>query len=137
MPAYDYRCTACGVDEEIIHPASETEHEWLCVECDAPMRRRIAATPTIGAMPSKPVRLGGQDFQSNAEARRWQAQNPTARAVSQNDTWWRNHKDRARERAEGVAVRQGYRDLDQKRSRDIDAKKQGYTSDISKRNGAK
>lgn len=78
------------------------------------MWRVPQAIMTVGAMPSKPIRLGGADaeFTDNASYRKYLADNPTVRPVSQGSTWLRNHRDKNREAAERIAKKQGYRDLD-------------------------
>jgi len=45
MPRYDYRCTACGEVEELIHSMSESP-VYFCSKCRAPMERQF--TPNIG-----------------------------------------------------------------------------------------
>lgn len=78
-------------------------------------------------MPSKPVRLGGADieFTDNASLRAYQRENPDVRFVSKDSSWYKNHMDNNRESVERSVKRLGWRDLDQKRAADIEAKKQG------------
>ena len=78
-------------------------------------------------MPSKPVRLGGADeeFTDGASLRAYKAANPEVKMVSRDSSWWKNHLYNARENAEKSVKRMGWRDLDQKRAADIEAKKQG------------
>lgn len=123
MPAYDYVCV-CGFEDEIIHPVRACDDVWACPDCGAAMRRRLTAVATIGAMPSKPIVLGqtGIAATSNSEVREYERQNPNHRVVSSADSWWRRHKDTARENAEAQARKQGWRDLDERIARQKEAK---------------
>lgn len=116
MPRYDYRCDNCHAEEERLLTLAEHELMQECHGCGAAMRTVIAAVRTIGPMPSKPVRLGGADVDvhSNEEMRQYQAANPNARVVDKDDSWMRKHRDESRERAEGLARRQGFRDWAQR-----------------------
>jgi putative FmdB family regulatory protein len=45
MPLYDYRCTACGHEVEVMHSVHGTGPE-ACERCGAPMRKALS-TPAI------------------------------------------------------------------------------------------
>jgi len=48
MPIYEYRCTECGHEQEVILPFSEATAEQRCSSCGKPTNRRIS-------LPSPPV----------------------------------------------------------------------------------
>jgi adenosyl cobinamide kinase/adenosyl cobinamide phosphate guanylyltransferase len=78
-------------------------------------------------MPSKPVYIGGADvtLSSNEELRAYEAANPNEHVMSKHDNRLKDHKWRARERAESQARKQGWRDLDQRKQTQRAAKKKG------------
>ena len=45
MPRYDYRCTGCGLEIEVVHGMYDSGPEE-CVHCGAAMRKALS-TPTI------------------------------------------------------------------------------------------
>lgn len=117
MPLYDYLCSACDEVEEVAHPVSGCEELHPCGRCGGPRVRIIAPVSTVGPMPSRPLVLSSADlsFDRAEDARRYERDHPL---VSRNDGWWQRHRDKAREDAETLARRQGYRDLDHKRESD-------------------
>lgn len=46
MPAYVYRCRSCGRDTQVTKPISEASRAEACTDCDRPMSKVFAATPT-------------------------------------------------------------------------------------------
>ena len=49
MPAYEYRCPACGVFDAV-RPIAQRNDACACPECGAAARRVIASAPAIAAM---------------------------------------------------------------------------------------
>lgn len=118
MPTYDFVCDACGFEDVVFMRISERDEEVECPECLALMRRKVSAPALHGAIWDKKIRFGDDlVFETNQQARDWQKANPNAHPVSRTSSWWRNHKDRSRERAESTARKMGFRDFeDRKRS---------------------
>jgi putative FmdB family regulatory protein len=60
MPAYDYRCTVCGREMELIHRMSETithqPHASLATDepCDGAIERLISAVGVASSVGTKP-----------------------------------------------------------------------------------
>jgi putative FmdB family regulatory protein len=59
MPRYDYRCSACGEEREVIHPMSvcDNGHVELCLKCGEGMRRKPCA-PNVHGIDIYPFTLG-------------------------------------------------------------------------------
>lgn len=130
MPEYHYRCDDCDFETDLIHSISECDDVHTCGVCPSPMHRVPVPVATIGPMPSKPMTVGGAgvSFDRIEDVRAYEAANPNVRLTSRTSPGWRKHLDEARERAETVAKKQGFRDLDDRRERDRAAKKKGYNS---------
>jgi putative FmdB family regulatory protein len=70
MPAYDYRCTTCGVELEIIHRMSETiaerEHtDPSGTACSGALERLISAAglaKSVGTKPPSDAQLKSAGF---------------------------------------------------------------------------
>lgn len=133
MPLYDYVCDECGhFEADFYLPLAEFGATVWCPNdpfLEAEMRTAIAAVSTIGPMPSKPVYGGGAEvsIHSAEEMREYKRKNPNSHFVDKNDSWMVRHRDQARERAESVARRQGFRDWEQRREvlrRDQNRRKQ-------------
>ena len=43
MPIYEYRCTRCGRDFELVRTHQRADEPAACAECGAPSTRRISA----------------------------------------------------------------------------------------------
>ena len=118
MPLYDFACTSCSRESPDVY-LSLREHEAytdgsapvLC-ECGGSMRTIISSVPTVGPTMTRPLtsRQLERDFTSPAEYRRYLRANPHIREHSGSSQTLRRHKDQARERAEVMAQKQGYRD---------------------------
>tara|TARA_R100001143_G_scaffold62697_1_gene66727 strand:- start:211 stop:495 length:285 start_codon:yes stop_codon:yes gene_type:complete len=69
-------------------------------------------------MPSKPLHIDqiGQTFYSEAEKRAYFAKRPDRQIVEPGDSAFTKHKDLAREKAENVSKRMGFRDLEERKS---------------------
>ena len=115
MPLYDFKCNKdCGYFEDMFIPLARKD-EARCPDCGGTITTRIGSVAPIGPMPSKPLRVDhiGRTFTSNAEFRQYQRENSDCAILSADSTEWRNHVDRAREKAEKTAKKKGYRDLAQ------------------------
>lgn len=125
MPTYDMRCKTCGFEDEMFLFLHEYEAGVCCPDCDSQMAQRIGVVATIGAMPSKPITVGGADisFTSNGSLRQWQNENPDVRMLSTDSMDWKNQRYQIRERAERQAKKMGWRDFDQKTGAELDAQK--------------
>jgi len=115
---YEGECSAHGRFEEV-----QSVNEYvlnaglLCPKCGHKARTVLHAPPTIGPMPSKPLVIDqiGQTFHSRAEEREYFKRRPDRRIVDPSDSSFLKLKDKAREDAEKMATRQGFRDLDDRR----------------------
>ena len=119
MPLYDFKCDGtCGYFEDMFIPLAKKD-EAVCPDCGGSITTRISAVITIGPMPSKPLKVKqiGREFTSNSEYKQYQRENPDSAILSAGSSEWRNHVDRAREKAEKTARRRGYRDLAQQHER--------------------
>lgn len=127
MPVYHYRCDDCEHDEEEYLSVQDHDRGLWCKWCGESMHTVPYATPTVGPMPSKPLKIGGADvsLHSKEELRAYQKANPNEHIMSKHDNRLKEHKWRARERAEKQAVKQGWRDLDHRKSTQISARKAG------------
>lgn len=118
MPLYDMRCDTCDTFDEVFC-RYENRNDQACHSCGTLMYI-VYKKPlrVVGILPSRPLTLRKQEleFTSNAELRRYQKENPNTVFVDTSDSAWRKHKDSARENAERVAKKAGYRDLDERRS---------------------
>ena len=124
MPLYDFRCLAgCGYFNDII-VSIEDRTKVRCPTCNGAMRTVVSAVALIGPMPSKPLVVNqvGRTFHSNAEWNEYQRSNPGCEIVSASSSAWREHKDKARSKAESKAKSQGYRDLEDKQKKNKAAK---------------
>ena len=69
-------------------------------------------------MPSKPLHIDqiGQTFYSEAEKRAYFAKRPDRCLVDPGDSSFLRHKDLAREKAENISKKLGFRDLEERTS---------------------
>jgi putative FmdB family regulatory protein len=119
MPMYDLKCPdGCGYFNDIFVPLSE-HGKTKCTECGATLTTVISAVALVGPMPSKPlvVKQVGKTFESGAEWRAYQRENPDCEMVSADSLKWRKHRDLVVEKAEARAKKAGYRDLADKKVR--------------------
>ena len=118
MPTYDLRCQLChAVLEDVVMTISA--REAATCECggsfeSASWPKRAVSGPTM----TRPLRLGGADFEvtTPAQLREYERANPTARVLSKDDSWLKNHKDKSREKAESKAQKQGFKNLNHQRA---------------------
>ncbi len=47
MPLYEYRCTKCGKDYEVIKGFSEDADHDVCPDCKAPAERVFSEAPAV------------------------------------------------------------------------------------------
>ena len=47
MPLYEYKCTKCGNDYEVIKGFSEDADHDVCPECHSPAERVFAEAPAV------------------------------------------------------------------------------------------
>ena len=76
------------------------------------------ANAVNGPTMTKPLDLQkqcGVTFTSPAEQRKWEAENPNITLRPTSDSGWKQHKDRAREKANKMAARGGYQDIEHMR----------------------
>ena len=119
MPVYDFKCPdGCGYFHDIYVPLSE-HGTTTCPECSAVMTTVISEVALVGPMPSKPlvVEQVGRTFESGAEWRQYQRENPDCEILSSDSTAWRKHRDKVAEKAEARARKGGSRDLADKKAR--------------------
>lgn len=118
MPLYDFRCEAgCGYYADMYIPLKQF-NKAVCPKCKGTITTVIGTVPTIGPLPSKPLKVHqvGREFTSNAEFKQYQRDNPGCEILSADSAAWRKHTDMVREKAEATAKRRGYRDLEQQRA---------------------
>lgn len=127
MPAYDYRCEN-GHEWEEIHSVADCDVDHLCQQCFSLGSRIIHAAALHGAIFDKKIQYGPVTFETNAEARAYMKANPGLEPVSTTSSWWQNHKDEVREEAESQAVKQGWRDLDQRNTVQKEYREKGLES---------
>lgn len=49
MPLYDYKCTGCGIEQEVQHTMSEIgKIEVSCDTCAEPMKKMLSAPSLLG-----------------------------------------------------------------------------------------
>jgi len=115
MPFYDIGCDACKEDFADVF-ASVFGHPQ-CPICKRDGKIKIHPVPTIGPMPSKPLRLGGAEklCYTNEQVREYKRANPNARFVTKDSNEWRNHYDDVRNLCDSKAKKRGYRDLEDQR----------------------
>lgn len=119
MPTYTGECGEHGRFEDLMRVRDYEEDGGLfCPKCKNRARTVLHATPTIGAMPSKPLHIDqiGQTFYSEAEKRAYFAKRPDRKIVEPGDTAFTKHKDLAREKAENASKQLGFRDLEDRKS---------------------
>jgi len=116
MPLYDIKCLSCEQRTDDIF--FRLNKPIICPACGEGARTLISPVPTIGPMPSKPLKMEsiGREFTSNSELRAYKEANPDLAFHSQNDTSWRNHVDMARNKAEKKARLQGFNDREDRKS---------------------
>lgn len=117
---FDARCPDCQREEELLEHRGEFCPERCPCGTAYTAEMRIFgayAHAPVGVFLTKPLEVSqiGRTFTSNSEWREYQKQNPDARVVSPGDRYWRDFRDRAREKAETHARRAGFRDLDERR----------------------
>lgn len=118
MPLYEGVCRTCDWHgDRFVSLADYDERGIICPECGGWARRKIAAVPVVGPMPSKPfvVEHANKRFESKAEMDRWQAANPNNKIVSATDSSFQNHYDAVRAKADKRAQSRGYKDVDHQR----------------------
>ena len=117
MPLYDFKCDdECGYFEDMFVLLKDF-NKAVCPTCQGSITYRISAVPTVGPMPSKPLKIDqiGREFTSNSEYRAYKRQNPGCAILSADSTEWKQHVDKVRLKAETMARKKGFRDLDQQR----------------------
>ena len=129
MPYYDFKCPkGCGYYPDVYVPLKE-HGTTTCPSCSAVLETVISEVALIGPMPSKPLVVShiGKTFESNSEFNEYQRKNPGWDILSPDSNAWKDHRDAAQEKAERTAKRQGYNDLEHKRSvrKEEKAKKAG------------
>ena len=113
MPMYDFKCVGdCGYFEDMFVLLADRD-DVVCPECAGPLSTVIRAVPVIGPMPSKPlvVKQVGRTFESNAEWRKYQADNPGCQIQSADSKSWQDHVDAVRNKVEATSKKMGYRDF--------------------------
>lgn len=120
MPLYEGECReGCGRFEDILKVHEYETDGLVCPECGIGARTIIAATPTLGPMPSKPrvIEQIGRSFSSAAEERKYFERRPDRQIVGPNDATFTRHRDLAREKADKKAKTLGFRDHDDRTKR--------------------
>lgn len=117
MPWYDLICGKCGHTVDDVDCPMDQRNAQVCEVCRETMHVRPPAVRAVGAIFDKKITYGDQTFETNAQARAWQKENPGFHAVSTASSDYVKMRDRLRNRAEKCAKKQGHRDLDDKRSK--------------------
>ena len=131
MPVYQLRCTECGRETEVSCRISDRNHQACTalyeddepgdsapIECGYPLE--VVITPQVaftGALHSKPIDFSqqlGRKFETNAQWRQWQRDNPGARVISKTDPEYVIRRDDARNAMDRTARRQGFSDHEAK-----------------------
>ena len=108
MPYYDFKCPdGCGYYTDIYVPLSE-HGTTTCPSCSTVLETVISEVALIGPMPSKPLVV--------SHIGKYQRQNPGWDILSPDSKAWKDHRDAAHEKADKAAQRQGFNDLEHKRS---------------------
>ena len=128
MPLYDIACDSaqeCGHFSDVFIPLSELDIA-VCPSCGGPIRRLPRPVRTVGPMPSKPLTIKqiGRSFESAAELRQYQKENPDAQIVAPGSKQWQKKLDSVRASCQKQARDEGYRDLE-----DMQARKWNKTPD--------
>jgi putative FmdB family regulatory protein len=126
MPLYDATCAACGFGGEVWVALADYDARGVrCPDCGEWARRVIHPVPTVGPMPSKPIRVaGGPEFTSKGAFEQWrQTDGQGAQPLSSTEI--AELKYRAEHRANAEARRNGYRDLDDFKVKAAAADKEG------------
>lgn len=117
MPIYDMRCpNGDGYYLDIICAVAD-RHEQGCPHCGIHLVIIPTPVPTIGVMPSTHAYEFGQigrKFETNQEFRNYRRDNPEVRFQGKME--FQRHKDQVRAQCERSARRQGFTDLEDKRS---------------------
>lgn len=119
MPTYTGRCNEHGEFEDLMKIQEYMEVGGLtCPICEKSAVTIIKAVPTIGAMPSKPLRIDqiGKTFYSEAEKRAYFRERPDRVLVDPNDSSFVKHRDLAAEKAELAAKKLGYNDHEDRKT---------------------
>tara|TARA_R110002020_G_scaffold366621_5_gene578646 strand:+ start:293 stop:727 length:435 start_codon:yes stop_codon:yes gene_type:complete len=119
MPTYSGRCDEHGEFEDLMKIKDYIRAGGLtCPICEKRATTIINAVPTIGAMPSKPLRVDqiGQTFHSEAEKRAYFKRHPDRVFVDPNDSSFTKHRDLAAEKAELAAKKLGYNDHEDRKT---------------------
>ena len=112
MPIYEVLCDECGLGEEYAKIA--VRDSIKCSVCGSGVERIISPVKTIGIVWDKKVSISqiGRTFNSNAEMRQYEKDNPGFTFMTRGSPEWRAKRDRSRERVEKLAKRTGYSDWD-------------------------
>ena len=114
MPLYDLRCTDCELEEERLLPIADKDSA-VCDSCGAPMRTLIRGAAVIGITHSRPLdysRQLGRVFESNAELRKYQADNPSDMFTSKSSPEFKAMKEKVQEHRHTTATSAGYKSTD-------------------------
>ncbi len=119
MPFYEVYCERCGYGEE--YSKIDARNNIKCSECTLNVERLISPVTTIGIVWDKKVSISqiGRTFNSNAEMRQYEKENPGFTFMTRDSPEWRAKRDRSRARVEKLAQRSGFKDWDdmQKKNR--------------------
>ena len=112
MPIYEVICDECGYGEEYSKIA--VRDNIKCSECGSNVERVISPVTTIGIVWDKKVSISqiGKTFNSNAEMRQYEKENPGFTFMTRGSPEWRAKRDHSRNRVEKLAKRSGFRDWD-------------------------
>lgn len=109
MPIYEAHCDSCNEEYDVICKVSEREN--VVCNCGATPRFLVSICHTIGAMPSKPIVVGGVgQFETNQDYRDWLKHNPNCEVISTKDPDWKRRLNDARTKANDVVQKWGFRD---------------------------
>lgn len=109
MPLYDFECPSCSAEYEVLFRRPEQRADYVCEECGSKGVFPATAATLIGPTDTNPLRAGGQVFTSQAQVRAWSKK--TGNVIhSAGDSSFKNMVDRAENRANANAKKQGFRD---------------------------
>jgi len=118
MPTYKGVCPEHGEQSYFLSMQGYMENGLKCEVCGEEARTVIQPVRTIGPSFDHPLVIDqiGKTFTSKSEADAYFKAHPGRAIVAKNDSAFVKLRDSAREKAETKARKQGFRDLDAKKS---------------------
>tara|TARA_R110002126_G_scaffold59475_4_gene155845 strand:- start:1738 stop:2181 length:444 start_codon:yes stop_codon:yes gene_type:complete len=115
MPIYEYKC-ACGRVKDKRRKADDRDNPVPCTPCGATMLRSMGSMKMLGAGFDKKIKFGRHTFDTNAQLRKWEKDNPEAEVVSKNSTAGKSSIWEAHQEADKYAKEEGFNDEEHMRA---------------------